>query len=224
MFLLFYFLIVPPLFVLFFFADARPATASGRRRALQGLPRPEMERILAVSDGISKDELRCEEDPFVKEYTLAQVLGSGEREGQVLLGLKLRGFGQGLWNGFGGKVEKGEGKREAAVRELREEAGIEATAVEDRGQILFCYHGRSKLMLVHHFVVTAYEGEVRASEEMRPAWFRKEDIPYESMWADDRIWLPHLLAGESADGRVDFDTDGVSILSHDVRFAAAPHS
>ena len=28
--------------------------------------------------------------------------------GKVLLGLKKRGFGVGFWNGFGGKVEKGE--------------------------------------------------------------------------------------------------------------------
>ena len=35
---------------------------------------------------------------------------------QVLLGLKKRGFGVGFWNGFGGKVEKGETIEEGARR------------------------------------------------------------------------------------------------------------
>ena len=44
------------------------------------------------------------------------------RDGQVLLGLKKRGFGEGLWNGFGGKVNEGETILEGAIRELNEEA------------------------------------------------------------------------------------------------------
>lgn len=44
----------------------------------------------------------------------------------VLLGLKKRGFGTGKWNGFGGKVEANENIRQAAVREMKEEAGIES--------------------------------------------------------------------------------------------------
>jgi len=44
------------------------------------------------------------------------------REGRILLGMKKRGFGQGRWNGFGGKVEKGESVAEGAARELLEES------------------------------------------------------------------------------------------------------
>ena len=35
---------------------------------------------------------------------------------KVLLGMKKRGFGQGRWNGFGGKVEKGETILQGAIR------------------------------------------------------------------------------------------------------------
>ena len=39
------------------------------------------------------------------------------RDGQrVLLGYKKRGFGQGKWNAFGGKVETGETPEYAAIR------------------------------------------------------------------------------------------------------------
>ena len=42
---------------------------------------------------------------------------------KILLGMKKRGHGVGKWNGFGGKVEKGETIEEAARRETKEEAG-----------------------------------------------------------------------------------------------------
>ncbi len=35
---------------------------------------------------------------------------------QILLGLKKRGFGEGKWNGFGGKVHVGESIAKGAVR------------------------------------------------------------------------------------------------------------
>lgn len=39
-------------------------------------------------------------------------------DGKLLLGKKLRGFGEGFWNGFGGKVSKGESIVDAAIREV----------------------------------------------------------------------------------------------------------
>jgi hypothetical protein len=60
-----------------------------------------------------------------------------EKEGEVLLGMKKRGFGQGYYNGFGGKVETGETVEEAAARELKEEAGVVAVSMEKRGILTF---------------------------------------------------------------------------------------
>ena len=50
--------------------------------------------------------------PPNKLLTLLFVL----KPGQVLLGLKKRGFGEGRWNGFGGKVQPDEAIEEAAIR------------------------------------------------------------------------------------------------------------
>lgn len=47
-----------------------------------------------------------------KTYTLAFIT----KDGQILLGLKKRGFGEGKWNGFGGKTNSGETIANAAVR------------------------------------------------------------------------------------------------------------
>ena len=62
--------------------------------------------------------------PAVKLLTLVVVRDRVARK--VLLGEKLRGFGTGYFNGFGGKVEPGESVEEGAHRELLEEAGITA--------------------------------------------------------------------------------------------------
>ncbi|HMS91425.1 MAG TPA: NUDIX domain-containing protein, partial [Candidatus Absconditabacterales bacterium] len=45
-------------------------------------------------------------------------------KGQILLGMKKRGFGMGNRNGFGGKNHEGETIIQTALRELSEEAGI----------------------------------------------------------------------------------------------------
>ncbi len=51
--------------------------------------------------------------PPNKILTLLFVL----KEGQILLGMKKRGFGKGRWNGFGGKVAVGEETiEEGAIR------------------------------------------------------------------------------------------------------------
>ena len=166
--------------------------------------------------------------PFIKEYTLAQVAhpvdfyASGRR-GRILLGLKLRGFGEGKWNGFGGKLEAGESPWIAAKRELLEEAGIAATQLESRGQLLFSYEGSPKLMLVHLFMVDAFDGEPGEDDghddpEMRPEWFRRADIPYDSMWADDEIWLEQILDGASVSGAIHFASDSKTIRGKDVEF------
>ena len=44
--------------------------------------------------------------------------------GRVLLGLKMRKIGAGLWNGYGGEIEAGETPEEATCRELLQEAKI----------------------------------------------------------------------------------------------------
>lgn len=116
----------------------------------------------------------------------------------MLLGLKKRGFGQGLYGGFGGKIEAGETIEVAAVRELAEESGLLATAdaLQPAGELVFRFPARPEWD--HHvyvFLVRAWQGEAREGEEMRPAWFTLDSIPYAQMWDDAAYWLPAVLAG-----------------------------
>ena len=59
------------------------------------------------------------------------------REGEVLLGMKKRGFGEGKWNGFGGKVEAGETIVEAAAREVIWKKCLEVNR-KSKERELFC--------------------------------------------------------------------------------------
>lgn len=43
----------------------------------------------------------------------------------------------GKWNGFGGKVEKGESIEQAAMRELLEESRLKTQSVEKKGRLIF---------------------------------------------------------------------------------------
>jgi 8-oxo-dGTP diphosphatase/2-hydroxy-dATP diphosphatase len=137
------------------------------------------------------------------------------KESMVLLGMKKRGFGEGRWNGFGGKLEKGESIVEAAIRETREESGIKVEELEEKGVIDFHFLNTGKLLEVHVFNVLKYSGEAIETEEMSPRWFHLDEIPFESMWADDIYWMPIFFKGSKFRGKFVFE-DNNKLLSHKI--------
>jgi 8-oxo-dGTP pyrophosphatase MutT (NUDIX family) len=115
------------------------------------------------------------------------------RNNQILLGLKKRGFGMGKWNGFGGKVERGESIYESAKRELIEECCLTPTNLKFIGFITFKYDIEEKPLQVNVFTSDSFEGEMKETEEMKPQWFDISDLPYDQMWADDKYWYPLMF-------------------------------
>ncbi|KAH7820023.1 putative 7,8-dihydro-8-oxoguanine triphosphatase-like protein [Monocercomonoides exilis] len=137
---------------------------------------------------------------------------------QVLLGLKKGGFGKGFWNGFGGKLQAGETIVQAAVRELAEESGIKKkeTDLQKRGIIMFEFKSALKpswFFEVHIYSTTDNDEEIVESEEMKPEWFSVSKIPFESMWEDDRFWLPCVLRGGCIMGFYPYDDITKDMLS-----------
>ncbi|KAL5018992.1 hypothetical protein ScPMuIL_004714 [Solemya velum] len=119
---------------------------------------------------------------------------------RVLLGLKKRGFGEGRWNGFGGKVEKGETIVEAAKRELEEECGLVSDELKRIGLLNFEFVEDPVLLEVHVFTTSLYKGIPTESSEMKPEWFDLSNIPFHQMWPDDRYWFPLFLKGSKFTG------------------------
>lgn len=116
---------------------------------------------------------------------------------RILLAMKKRGFGEGKWNGVGGKVRFGEGIIEAAVRETQEEVTVTPKNLIQMATIKFYWPHipvENKLgMQVTVFVAREWDGEPTETEEMLPQWFDINQIPYSGMWPDDPIWLPMIL-------------------------------
>jgi len=119
---------------------------------------------------------------------------------RVLLILKKRGLGSGLFNGVGGKVERGETIEEAVIRECIEEVGVKPLNLKWMGLLEF-YNNNELYGYVHVYTANSYEGELRETDEAKPIWFRFDEIPYDKMWGDDIFWLPHVLNGKKIYGR-----------------------
>ena len=167
-----------------------------------------------------------------KEFSLVTILSQKEREDQrcdntssnlsVLIGKKLRGFGEGFYSCFGGKLENDLGElthpAKGAVRELEEETGIcvPLSTMEESfvGTINFTFEDwqKHKAMKVHLFcvfvslsvdtsttesannIVNIDPGKIRGCEEIEPLWVHNiYDLPLHEMFADDSVWLTMLL-------------------------------
>ena len=110
--------------------------------------------------------------------------------------MKKRGFGKDRWNGVGGKVgdKHPETVQEAMIRETEEEISVKVSEFHKVAEITFNWLENPKLdTLVHAFLCTKWDRTPTESEEMAPEWFNINKIPYDSMWPDDKFWLPKIL-------------------------------
>jgi mutator protein MutT len=139
------------------------------------------------------------------------------RERRILLGMKKQGFGKGKYNGFGGKVKKGETLEQAAIRELREELGVQAETIRKVCELAFVFPHVPKIKrwdnVMHVFLVEEWKGKPEESREMKPEWFAFDEIPYSKMWQDDSHWLPLVLKGKKIRAGFVFGEDNNSIES-----------
>ncbi len=125
--------------------------------------------------------------------------------GNILLIYKKRGMGTGYLNGPGGHIELEETKKEAAVRETKEETGLDVENLEERGTLYFQFRDGTR-MLGYVFVTSSYSGTlIDECDETKPFWERIEDIDFTKMWEDDRLWFPLLLENKKFEGYFIFD-------------------
>ncbi len=128
------------------------------------------------------------------------------RDGHILLIHKKTGLGAGKINGPGGRIQAGETPRDAAVREVEEELCATPTGVRQCGELSFQFtHGYA----LHGYVFTAsgIRGRLCETSEAAPLWTPVAEIPYDRMWADDRLWIPLMLSGKGFRGFFIFEGD-----------------
>ena len=139
------------------------------------------------------------------------------REDEILLAKKKRGFGTGKYNGVGGKIESGETVEDAMIRECIEEIHVTPTKYEKMGTIEFIEFVKNEKtnLTFNLFVATSWIGEPKESEEMKPKWFKLDEIPYNEMFIDDSYWLPIVLEGNKIKAFFEFDEDW-NLLSYNI--------
>ena len=151
-----------------------------------------------------------------KEIGTLVYVTDGDR---ILLIEKLRGHGAGLINAPGGRLEHGETICECATREIWEEVGITVSNLSLRGILRFHDIENGFDMLGYAFVAGLFTGIPRKTDEANPFWCHRAEIPYELMWDDDKLWLPHLLSGKVINAELIF-CDNL-LKEHDVRANSA---
>jgi 8-oxo-dGTP diphosphatase len=142
------------------------------------------------------------------------------RDGQVLLGRKKRGFGEGRTVGPGGKVEPGEQPSDAAAREVAEETGLLVIPadLDEVACITYRFPARPEWdQDARVFTAHRWSGEVVESDEIEPRWFGTGALPLDLMWDDARYWLPRVLAGERVRVAATFAPDCATVADIDVQ-------
>ena len=137
-----------------------------------------------------------------------------QKDNKLLLGMKKRGFGQGKYNGFGGKLQEGETIIQGVLRELKEECGIQVQEhhAEKKAELSFVFPHKPEFdQKVHVYIFKEWQNQPQESDEMQPQWFEFSKIPFDKMWKDDPYWLPRVLHGEELVGNFTFAEDGETI-------------
>lgn len=139
----------------------------------------------------SRPSARSSEGDGGYTHTLVFLLNSR----QVLLGLKRRGFGAGLYNGLGGKLCAGETARQCAMRECLEEATV-TPALTFTGRInITVQQGESISIALFKAPLTASTiREMKQSQEVDPRIFAIKDQGWwEQTRPELRIYFQILL-------------------------------
>ena len=134
--------------------------------------------------------------------TLGYVL-SADGEGVLMVHRNARptDHAYGKYNGLGGKMEPDEDAAACMVREIREEAGIEATSLRFRGTLSWPGFGDDREgWFAFVFIVDRWHGTpLTSNPEGTLEWVPRErilsgDLP---MWEGDKLWLPMVFDDDS---------------------------
>lgn len=143
--------------------------------------------------------------------------------GRVLLKLANRGVSKGYWNCPGGRMEKGETPEECAIREVKEETGLEVRKLMKHGIIRFSFQDGVPDHVVHLFSSKSFSGRVRNSKEGKLKWFGIDRMPFDRMWDDDRYWFEVMLEKRRFEASFRFGRDR-RVSSYSIRFRQGPRT
>ena len=113
---------------------------------------------------------------------------------RVLLMRRNKEPNMGLWVAPGGKVEAGESPYDCAVRELREETGLQAQEIRFRGLVTEVSPRSDWQWMLFLYVVTDLSGKLKGDErEGEFHWWSVGEVRSLPMPQADRIFFPIVI-------------------------------
>lgn len=101
----------------------------------------------------------------------------------------------GKWIGLGGKFELGETPEECAIREVKEESGLDVRDPQLKGLLTFPnFDGRDD-WYVFVFIMREFTGCLIDSPEGELKWIADKELLDLNLWEGDRVFLPWLNEG-----------------------------
>lgn len=108
--------------------------------------------------------------------------------------------GRTLWSLPKGHIEPNETPEQAAIREVKEETGIDAQIVKHLGTIDFWFMADGKRIhkTVHHYLMAAIGGvlEPQTIEVDEVAWFPLENVSTRLAYSDERKLIKATMESE----------------------------
>lgn len=115
------------------------------------------------------------------------------------------------WLGIGGKFEDRESPEDCAIREIKEETGLDVTSYRYRGIVTFL-SDEWETEYMHLFTVNEFEGELIECDEGDLEWIELKDLLKLPMWEGDKIFL-NLLASDEPFFSLKLEYVGDKLLS-----------
>lgn len=123
---------------------------------------------------------------------------------------------EGKWNGVGGKFEGCESPEECAIRETKEETGLDVSKPKFKGILTF-----PKFLFDDDWIVFVYEfekfsGELIECNEGNLEWIDDSKILDLNLWEGDKIFLPWVFESKLFSAK--FEYENKKLKDYSVQF------
>lgn len=125
-------------------------------------------------------------------------------------------YHKGKWNGLGGKFEPKESPEECAIRELKEESGLNAKNLILKGHITFPLFDGVDDWYVFVFIIDQFDGELIDSEEGELRWIPNNELKSLNLWEGDQIFIDWLFQDKCFSAK--FNYENGHFIDHEVVF------